>query len=105
MNWINLTLAIISWLGILALQFILMNIAIFFEKNSGENTWYRGYLAPMILSAFGAGRYATHLASKESHLNFDGDPWANLALFFAGIILIFLSIHLYEVMMGDHKAL
>jgi len=105
MNWLTLILASISWLGILALQFILMSIAIFFEKNSGKTTWYRGYLVPMILSTFGAGRYLGHIVSSKTTLNFNGDPVANLALFCAGLILIMLSAHLYEEMMGDHRAL
>lgn len=105
MNWLNLTLAIISWLSILALQFILMNIALFFEKNSGKSTWYQGYLAPLFLSALGAGRYLTHLISGESTYNFTGDPLANIALFCAGLILIVLGTYLYDQMMGDHRAL
>jgi hypothetical protein len=59
----------------------------------------------MILSTFGAGRYLGHIVSSKSTLNFTGDPMANLALFCAGLVLIILSAHLYEEMMGDHRAL
>jgi hypothetical protein len=103
--WLTLALAVISWLGILVLQSVLMSIAIFFEKNSGKKTWYRGYLVPMLLSTFGAGRYIWHLSSHTFSLNFVGDPPANLALFCAGLTLIILSAHLYEEMMEDHQAL
>ncbi len=105
MTWLHLILAVLSWVGILVLQFVLMRIAAFFEENSGKRTWYRGYVVPIILSGFGAGRYLWHLASPNSPLNFTGDPLANLTLFLAGLILIVLSVHLYEKMMGDHQTL
>lgn len=105
MIWLTLVVAVISWLGILVLQSVLMSIAIFFQENSGKKTWYRGYLISIILTAFGAGRYVWHLSSHTSALNFVGDPLANLALFLAGLTLIILGAHLYEEMMGDHRAL
>jgi len=102
--WLNVGLLVVTWAGILMIQYILMRIAAFFEKNSGKPTWYRGYLFTILLSGYGAGRYAWQLAVRDSTLNFSGDPLANLTLFCAGLGLLILGKRLYVQMMGDQRA-
>lgn len=100
---VKLLLSLIGWVSILALQIVLMNIARFFQKSSGEPTWHRLYLLPIILSAVGAGSYTLKTISGSTQWpDFTGDTLANLCLFFAGVLLILLSSRLYEQMMGGN---
>lgn len=97
-------LALVAWIGITALQVVLMRIAQFFERNSGKRSWYRMHLLPLVLNTTGAGSYLLHIIKEPVALqawpDFTGDPLANLCLFLGGILMILLGAHLRDEMMG-----
>ncbi len=97
-------LALVAWIGIAALQIVLMRIAQFFERNSGKRSWHRAHLLPLVLNAAGAGIYLLHMLKEPVTLpvrpDFTGDPPANLCLFLGGILLILLGARLRDEMMG-----
>lgn len=97
-------LALVAWIGIAALQIVLMRIARFFERSSGKRSWHRAHLLPLVLNAAGAGIYLLHILKEPVTLqawpDFIGDPQANLCLFLGGILLILLGARLRDEMMG-----
>ena len=97
-------LALVAWIGVAALQVVLMRIAQFFERNSGKRSWYRAYLLPLVLNTTGAGSYLLHIIKEPAAIrawpDFTGDPLANLCLFLGGILLVLLGAHLHDEMMG-----
>lgn len=98
---IALLFSIIIWVGILALQFIVMSIARFFERTSGQKTYYIFYLIPICLTGFSALRYLWRVFLVDDRWpDFVGDPLANVLMFIAGLVLIGLSNTLHEKMMG-----
>lgn len=101
-------LALVAWIGIIALQVVLMRIAQFFERNSGKRSWHRAYLLPLVLNATGAGIYLLHILREPAELrawpDFTGDPQANLCLFLGGILLILLGARLRDEMMEGGNA-
>lgn len=101
-------LALVAWVGIAALQIVLMRIARFFERNSGKRSWHRAYLLPLVLNATGAGIYLLHILKEPAALrawpDFTGDPQANLCLFLGGILLLLLGGHLHDEMIGGGSA-
>jgi hypothetical protein len=104
MIWLRILLALVGWTGALLLQILLMRIAQFFEQNSGQRTGYQLYLIPIVLTAYGAGRYIWHIAQGPAYFpDFTGDPTANVLLGIGGICLILLGGHLYEAMMGAQQ--
>ncbi len=101
-------LALVAWIGIAALQVVLMRIARFFERNSGKRSWHRAHLLPLVLNATGAGSYLLHIIKEPPALqacpDFIGDPQANLCLFLGGISLILLGARLRDEMIGGGSA-
>lgn len=100
MQTLELILASLGWISILVLQITLLYIARFFQRSSGKKTWYSLYWIPAGLTFIGAGRYLMKLQTLGPGPDFTGDPFANLCLFCAGIILIVLGSQLYEQMIG-----
>ena len=93
-------LAVLAWAGILSLQLTLMGIARFFERSSGQKTKYQLYILTITLTTIGAGRYIFRFQQPSTWPDFSGDPIANILLFFAGLLLLWLGNLLHERMMG-----
>lgn len=91
------------WIGIIALQVILLTIAQFFERTSQQQTWYQLYLIPILFTAVGAIRYMSRIFTHHSQPDFAGDPLADVLLLVAGLLLIGLGNLLYEKMMGERR--
>ncbi|MBN1878084.1 MAG: hypothetical protein JXA33_27930 [Anaerolineae bacterium] len=95
-------LGILVWVGILLLQLILMAIARFFEKTSGQRTWYKLYILPIALFSIAALSYLSRIIHPNNTWpDFMGDPWANMALFIATLVLYSLGSLLHEQMMAE----
>lgn len=98
---VMLLIGIIIWVGILLLQIIVMSIARFFERTSGQKTYYQLYLIAIGLTGISALRYLWRVFMVEDRWpDFVGDPLANSFMFIAGLLLIGLSNTLHEKMMG-----
>jgi len=84
-------LMLYSWFALAALLFFFMLIARFYEKFSGEKTYFRWLVFPAALFGIATVRYA----SVDLVTN---DPIGDIAMAAAGILLITLSIHIYRRM-------
>lgn len=91
------------WIGIIALQVILLAIARFFERTSQQRTWYQLYLIPILLTGVGAVRYLSRLVTHNARLDFAGDPVVDILFLCAGLLLMGLGNLLYEKMMGERR--
>lgn len=97
----RLILGFFIYMSMLALQFIIMGIARFFERTSGQRTRYQFYLASILLTTISAIIYLLRIPDTTNHWpDFVGAPLANILAFIAGLILIILSNALHEKMMG-----
>lgn len=85
-------LLLYTWFPLAALLFVLLLIARFYEKFSGERTHYRLFSAPIVLFGLGTVRYASLNSAA-------GDPLADLLLGLAGVLLIMLCANLYRQML------
>jgi hypothetical protein len=84
-------LTLYSWFPLAALLFFLLLIARFYEKFSGEGTFYRLYAIPLIL--FGAGAVRSASVNRLS-----GDTLASALIAVGSLTLLVLSILLYARM-------
>jgi hypothetical protein len=98
---LRIILGILIWIGIIALQIILLAIAHFFERTSQQQTWYQLYLLPILFTGASAVRYLSRIFTHNSQTDFAGDPIADVLLLFAGLLLIGLGNLLHEKMMGE----
>ena len=98
---LRIILGILIWLGIIALQIILLAIAHFFERTSQQQTWYQLYLLPILFTGIGAARYLSRIFTHDARPDFAGDPISDVLLLFSGLLLIGLGNLLYEKMMGE----
>lgn len=90
---LNQFLILYLWFPLAILLLFLLLIARFYSKFSGEQTYFRAFLLPLILFGTGVVRYA----STEQMIS---DALADFIFGAAGIILIFLSLRLYRLMMA-----
>jgi hypothetical protein len=97
--WQNAFFALLAWTGIVILELVLLGIARFFEKNSGQRTFYRLYLLSILFTLYGAGRYIRQMVVGSPYPDFIGDPVANVCLFIAGLSLLLLGETLHNKMM------
>ena len=88
---INQFLTIFTWFPLAALMSVLMLIARFYQKQSGENTHYPWFLVPIILYGAAAAR------ASSAGLAF-GDPLAAAFMFCGGISLAVLCLILFRQM-------
>lgn len=72
--------ALYTWFPLALILFILMLIARFYEKSSGERTFFRLLIVPIIAFGFAAVRYA-------ANDQIVGDWLADAALLLAGLML------------------
>ncbi len=100
---LRIILGSLIWIGIVALQIILLTIARFFERTSQQQTWYQLYMIPILFTAVAAVRYVSRIFTHNAQPDFAGDPVADVLLLFAGLLLIGLGNLLYEKMMGERR--
>jgi len=84
-------LTIYAWFPLAVLLAILLMVARFYQKLTGEPTYYALYGVPIILFGLAAAQYAR--IGQAS-----GDPAADLLLALAGGILLWLCVSLYRRM-------
>jgi hypothetical protein len=87
----NQILLLYSWFPLAAILAIVLLIARFYQRFSGERTYYLLYLIPLVFFGLGMVRYA-------SLDRINGDTLADLMLGVAGVFLIGLSFWLYILM-------
>jgi len=90
---LNKALAFYSWTATAIIAFILFLIARFYERKSGERSYYQLFLLPSLSFLLAAWRY---LLVNEPW----GDTVGDGALTVGGFSLIFLSYFLARLMMG-----
>ncbi|OQY23816.1 MAG: hypothetical protein B6I34_04235 [Anaerolineaceae bacterium 4572_32.1] len=76
---------------LLIFQFL---IARFYEKKSGQRSYYALFLIPALLFLIASLRYAFGVGDLA------GDVWGDGLLFMGGGILVVLSTLLFRLMMG-----
>lgn len=95
---LNQVLMLYAWFPLAALITIMLMIARFYESFSGERSYFRWYLLPIVLFAGGAVRY--------SSINMlSGDLLGDSLMAMGGLILLVLSAHLYHLMTSGRKRL
>lgn len=92
----NQILLLYLWFPLVMLVAIVLLIARFYQRFSGDQTYYMGYLAPLVLFGVGLVRYA-------SIDQVAGDALGDVALGAAGLILMGLSLLLYHRMTAGRK--
>jgi hypothetical protein len=93
---ISLILLLTSWFALAALIFILALIARFYEQFTQQPTYYRWYVAPVMLYGLASARYA-------SQSQWGGDWIADTIIFCGGAILTGLCYHLYRCMTHNNR--
>ena len=89
-------LLLYTWFPLATVIAILLLIGRFYQRFSGERTYYRGYLLPLILFGLALVRYA----SVKMVL---GDPLGDVLAATAGLILLGLTLLLYTQMMAGRS--
>ncbi len=93
---LNQFLSLYLWFLLAGLLFFLLLIARLYGKFSGEQTYFRSFLLPVVFFGVAAVRYAgiDQVA---------GDVWGDVSSAIGGIILIVLCINLYRLMIRQHQ--
>lgn len=89
----NQVLTLYAWFPLAALLMFMLLIARFYQRFSGERTYYRLYTVPLLLYGLAAVRYAS-----LNQLN--GDAAADLLLGAGGSALLALSLVLGWTMLA-----
>lgn len=84
-------LSLFNWFTIAALLFFILLIARFYQKFSGERTYFSLFGVVIIILGIATVRYT-------SLRRISGDSVADILSFLGGIILLTLSIQLYRKM-------
>lgn len=85
-------LLLYGWFPLAFIIFNVLLIARFYANFSGDRTYYRLYLVPLVLLGMAAVRYAS-LGLLA------GDLFGDVLLAVGGLVLLILSIYLYHRMM------
>jgi hypothetical protein len=80
-----------TWFALAAVLFFLLLIARFYQKFSGERTYFRLFLMPMLLFGVAAVRYSS--IDRVAH-----DAFGDIFMTVAGLVLAWLCIRLYRRM-------
>lgn len=88
-------LILYSWVVIMALIAFLGRIAYFYEKTSGQRTWYHLLIVPALLLTAGAVYYMVRQG------DFTGEPIGDLLLFGGGALLSIFGYRLHSCMTGE----
>ena len=89
-------LVLYTWFPLIAVLLLLLLIARFYQKFSGERTYFPAYIIPIMGYGIVAVRYA-------GHEQITGDLPADIISLISGIILLVLCIHLYNLMMSHRN--
>lgn len=92
----NQILLLYTWFPLAAVIAILLLIARFYQKFSGDRTGYMLYLIPLVLFGAGVVRYA-------SIDQIAGDTLGDILMGTAGLVLLLLSLWLYHLMTSGRK--
>ena len=84
-------LTIYAWFGLATLLFLLALIARFYERLSGQRTYYQLFAVPILAFAGAAIRFS-------SRNQVTGDAWGELLLLLTGTSLAMLCLHVYRLM-------
>lgn len=84
-------LLLYTWFALAAVLFFLLLIARFYERFSGERTYFRLFIVPLLLFGAAAVRYSS--IDRIAH-----DAFGDLFTAVAGLLLAWLCIHLYRLM-------
>jgi hypothetical protein len=87
----NQFLMLYTWFPLAALLFLLLLIARFYEKFSGEQTYFKFFTMPIVLFGAATVRYA-------SINRMAGDIWADVLMGMGGVILMVMCLLLYRRM-------
>ena len=90
-------LTLYNWGVVAVLLIFQFLIARFYDKKSGQRTYYALFLVPALLFLVAAARYAFWVGDLA------GDVWSDSLLFFGGGILVTLSAFLSRLMMGGER--
>ncbi|MBN1218393.1 MAG: hypothetical protein JXM69_05665 [Anaerolineae bacterium] len=90
-------LTIYNWGAVCILLLLLLLIARFYERKSGQRSYYAAFLLAIVLFIFAAYRY---LAVTPA---ITGDTPGDLARFLGGVILGIFSLLLLKYMMGGRR--
>ena len=91
---LNRFLILYTWFPLAALLFFLLLIARFYQRFSNTRTYFRLFLLPIVLFGAAAVRYG-------SINTLAGDPFGDLLIAAAGVLLLFLCFILYSRMLGS----
>lgn len=84
-------LSVFTWFGLSLLVFLMALIARFYERLSGQRTYYQLFTVPVLAFAGATVR----LSSIDQ---VTGDPWGDGFLIVGGISLAALCLHVYQLM-------
>ena len=85
-------LSLFGWFALAALLFFVLLIARFYQKFSGERTYFSLFAMVIVLFGISTVRYT-------SLRQISGDEAADMLSFIGGVLLIILSVRLYRKMM------
>jgi Trk-type K+ transport system membrane component len=88
---LNQFLMLYIWFPLAALLFLLLLIARFYQRFSGDRTLYHYFVVPMVLFGAGTVRYA-------SINRMAGDGWGDMLMAAGGVVLVVLCGLLYQRM-------
>jgi hypothetical protein len=97
MTVVSNVLAFYNWGVVAVLLIFQLLIARFYEKKSGQRSYYPFFLIPVLLFLIAAARYAFWVGDLA------GDVWGDSLLFVGGGILATLSALLFRLMMGGKQ--
>lgn len=93
---VNQVLLLVFWFASAMLIFILALIARFYETSTGQLTWYRLYIVPLLLMGGATARYV-------SVRRWGGDWLGDFLTFVSGAFLLVLCMNLYRQMTYRRK--
>jgi hypothetical protein len=88
-------LTLYIWFGLSALVFLMALIARFYERLSGQRTYYQFFVVPVT----GFAGAAIRMAAFDQVV---GDVLADLFLMAGGVSLGVLCLHVYRLMTSGH---
>jgi|YelNatPaOPRAMG01_1025707.scaffolds.fasta_scaffold02545_5 hypothetical protein len=88
------SIQLLAWLAFSVILIVMMRIAQFYEKKSGNKTLYQVYPLAIFLFVVAALIYSGHAG------DFVGEFRGDTFLFLGGLLTLALSAYLFELMMG-----
>ncbi len=88
-------LTLYTWFAVIAVVGLMALIARFYERLSGERTFYRWFVLPGV--AFTGAVIRLSMLDRMT-----GDTWADMCLLSGGVSLGVLCVHIYRRMTSGH---